>query len=174
MFSVITVDSEHLAPLLLCDADLEPVPEPIRMQPDLHLRIPFEEYIAFCKDWVAECNFLYYPTQDMIRFLREEDLPSLRKAFFFDVALAVSKELWYAYYREARPTNISHYYNGCVEQRSPSSFIMNTDSYHMLCSAMEDRKYRMPTSLPHQLLDSCKYACYLFQSAITGDTEWAT
>lgn len=173
MFSLITVDADHLAPILLCNADFEPVPEPIRLQSDLCLRVPFDEYVSFCADQIRDTDFLYYPSKDMLAFLRNNDFTSLRKAFFFDLSLAVSKELWYAYYRDTLPTSIAHSYKETVDRRDVLNCDIDGAVVNLLISVMAERKFLLPPTFPSKYNSYWRYACYLYQSALAGDTAWA-
>ena len=43
------VEADCLAALMVMDRELEPVPEPFRMQPDVELIVNFEEYLKFAQ-----------------------------------------------------------------------------------------------------------------------------
>jgi hypothetical protein len=92
------VSADAMTTLFLTDKTLEPIPEPIRMQPSVRLIVSFSEYIDFCRTWLQgkDKDYLSTPTAAIRKFLEEDNEAELIKCFYKDMAIAIGKELHYA------------------------------------------------------------------------------
>lgn len=97
-----SVTSDSLATLLLLEKELEPTPEPFRCQPNISFSVDFQEYIAFCTNFLGRENLLATPSKKIHQLLREfrrgseEAKFGLWSAFLKDMSFAVMKELYWA------------------------------------------------------------------------------
>ena len=102
------VFNDNLAPLLLLDKDMEPVPEPFRMQGNVLLLVPFSEYISFIDFYLDKVNYLSTPTHLLKQYVNDKNLDKLYQSFLMDMAFAVAKELHYAEAHQKDATFIVH------------------------------------------------------------------
>ena len=85
------VEADCLAALMVMDRELEPVPEPFRMQPDVELIVNFEEYLKFAQSLPSDSTLLYFPTERLRQSVAARNEEALVKSFYIDMAMAVCK-----------------------------------------------------------------------------------
>ena len=107
-----SVSADSFATMLLLDKELEPIPEPVRLQPSLTLILSYDEYIQFCKLYLEKNDYLYYRTESIKSWLATDNKEMLLKSFYADVARAVLKELHFASVRGKKATHIAHFIHG--------------------------------------------------------------
>ena len=97
---------DRFAALLCLDPehDFESTPQPIRGTPDLTVVMPYEEYTKFLGDIPESIGMLHRPPsaakQDTLR------------CYYFDIARAVVKEVYFCAKFGMTPTHIRHRFTG--------------------------------------------------------------
>lgn len=163
------VEADCLAALMVLDRNLEPVPEPFRMQPDVELVVNFEEYLKFVQSLPGDCTFLYFPTDKLQKSIETRAEQSLLKAFYIDMALAVCKELFFAEYGGKGATIIRHEFYDC---QSFKHIDVHPDTALLLTHILQSKNFVMPTTIRADNVKHWEYACRLLQDATAGPTRW--
>lgn len=132
---LITIDAGHMAAVLSLDSDhlLEPYPQPFRLQPDLTLLIPYDEYLTFLRTTENIDGYLYRPAK--------EALLSPVRSYYMDMARAVAKECYYASRTAGQPTRIRHWFKGA----SGTCAIRSVDYSDGFNAYMEQRGFGFST-----------------------------
>lgn len=97
------VNHKNLAPLLVCEKELEESPLTFRGQPNVNLIIDLDEYIRFILDtpeaesYLFSCdNFnTYGVVQDYKNMGDAKYKRNITRAMYLDIAAAIFKEIWY-------------------------------------------------------------------------------
>ena len=102
------VDADSLASVFVLNKDLEPVPDPFRLQPEMLFVIGFESYRKFVEHIPGSMNILYFTTNLLHTRMSEGNETALLKSFYIDMALAICKELYFAEEYKADASCIRH------------------------------------------------------------------
>lgn len=180
------VRSKSLAPIMVCEKRLEPVPQVFRGQQNVMLVVPFTEYLEFLSDMPKSIgdyllsNSLYntlelnrrYREQGRDMFLKQK----LLKAYYLDMAAAVAKEVYYAEYSLSvvgtyivhRITNVATTLSarGVVEEAS------KCDYSKLLNNFLGVHGYSPIENVKHNVF-LWKYSQVLVQSAMKNWEPWA-
>ena len=162
------VDSNYLASVLVLQYDLEPkeYPEPFRMQPSVELVLPFSEYIKFVRSLPRKTEWLYYKTDA----LQSAGDASLLRAFYYDVALAVGKELYFAEYYHRPATVIRHCFDlSCNQQKQ---VVVTQSAQKTFWLNMMTKQYSFDHNVMSENSQHLAYALKLIQDAQNGPTMW--
>lgn len=163
------VEADSLAALMVLDRDLEPVPEPFRMQPDVEVVVNFEEYLKFVQSLPSDATFLYFPTDKLHKSIEARNEQSLIKSFYIDVALAVCKELFFAEYYGRGATVIRHEFYDCHNTKGIS---VMPDTQVLLLHILSEKGFTLPNAISNTNFRHWDYACKLLQDASKEPTRW--
>lgn len=163
------VEADRLAALMVLDRNLEPVPEPFRMQPEVELVINFDEYLKFIESLSSNCQLLYFTADALHKAINTRNDQSLLRAFYVDMALAVSKELFFAEYTGKGSTVIRHEFYYCQEVRHPRA---SPETEGLLRQVLTDRGFGLPPVISMRNRRHWLYACDLLQSASETPVRW--
>lgn len=163
------VEADRLAALMVLDINLEPMPEPFRMQPGVHLVVNFEEYIKFVQGLPTGRSLLYFPVDKLQKLIEAHAEQSMLKAFYIDMSLAVCKELFFAEYNGRGATVIRHeFYNCHMAKHIP----VQPDIPSLLTRILQGRGFVLPHEISARNATHWKYACKLLQDASKAPTRW--
>lgn len=170
------VEASHLASVLVLDKQLEPVPDPFRLQPDMLFVVSFDTYLRFIALTPERYNVLNSPIHTLHAVLdrfekhhNRQDGLLLLKSFYIDMAYAVCKELHYAEERDVDATYIRHAFNGpCI----PKRVVITEQTASALSYAVSQRGFPLPSSLRTGNVGHWNYACKLYQDASALPTRW--
>lgn len=163
------VAADSLAALVVLDRDLEPVPEPFRMQPDVEVIVNFDEYLKFVQSLPMDSAFLYFPMDKLHQSIEARNEQSLIKSFYIDVALAVCKELFFAEYYGKGATVIRHEFYDCHDTKG-ISIMPNTEV--LLLHILSEKGFPLPGVISRSNVRHWNYACKLLQDASKEPTRW--
>lgn len=110
------VKQNYLAPLLVCQKELEEKPLVFRGQPHVNFIVTFNEYLSFIENTQGIKDYLlsnsFGDTKQLLRKYRqcgsETYLNAMYKAFVLDMASAVGKEVWFSDTSSVVGTWITH------------------------------------------------------------------
>lgn len=163
------VEADCLAALMVLDRNLEPVPEPFRMQSDVEIVINFEEYLKFIQSLPPDRTFLYFPTDRLCKSIVAQNEKSLVKSFYIDMALSVCKELFFAECAGMGATVIRHeFYNCCATK----NVTILPDTVLLLRHILSEKGFPLPTPISQKNTRHWEYACKLLQDASKEPTRW--
>ena len=163
------VEADCLAALMVMDRELEPVPEPFRMQPDVELIVNFEEYLKFAQSLPSDSTLLYFPTERLRQSVAARNEEALVKSFYIDMAMAVCKELFFAEYNGKSATVIRHEFCEC---RAEKSVTVTTDTVLLLSHILSAKGFGLPGTISPRNMQHWNYACKLLQDASKEPTRW--
>lgn len=163
------VEADRLAALMVLDRDLEPVPEPFRMQPDVEIFVNFEEYRKFVQSLPSDDMHLYFPVDKIHKSMDAHNEQALIKSFYIDMALAVCKELFFAEYNGKGATVLRHEFYNCNETKSIS---VTSDTVLLLSHILSEKGFPLPSAISAKNARHWGYACKLLQDAANGPTQW--
>lgn len=164
------VDADSLASIFVLDKELEPVPEPFRLQPDVLFVVSFEHYRKFVKNIPESRNILHYATSVLHQRMEEGNETALLKAFYTDMALAVCKELHYAEEYRAGASCIRHAFPTLLAEKR----IHVTGEIPAILSMLAQKKgFPLPGTFRNQNQKHWDYACRLLQDASSHPTKWS-
>ena len=157
-----TLTWDHLAAVLCLDSDhtLEPSPQPIRGTPSLTVIIPFDQYLRFLEVLPKDFKYLYKTPAKAL----EDPVAS----YYFDVARAVGKELYYCYKYHMRPTHFRHRFDGPTLPKPQFDWRNSEDKFRYY---LEQREFPIaPTGIG---VAEWAYACSLVECSQTfPSTMW--
>lgn len=157
-----TLTWDHLAAVLCLDSDhtLEPNPQPIRGTSSLTVIIPFDQYLRFLKSLPKDFNYLTKAPQRAL----EDPVAT----YYFDIARAVGKELYYCGKYRMRPTHFRHQFEGDVEQKPKFDWRNSDDKFRFY---LENKGF--PIVPVGTALAEWAYACSLVEcSQHFPSTKW--
>lgn len=163
------IEADSLAALMVLNRELEPIPEPFRMQPDVEVVVNFEEYLKFVQSLPSNAQLLYFPIDKLHQSIESHNEQSLIKSFYIDVALAVCKELFFAEYYGKGATVIRHEFYGCQESKGIS---VMPDIPLLLMHILSEKGFPLPNVISPTNSRHWSYACKLVQDASKEPTRW--
>lgn len=163
------VEADCLAAILVLDMELEPLPEPFRMQSDVALTVNFEEYVKFIGTLPDGTHILHSKSDRLKAAVVANDESALLKSFYVDMARAVGKELFYAERYGLGATVIRHGFYGQYPNKDIPSY---GASEEILRTILQERGFQLPTTISAQNARHWKYACKLLYDASKDPTRW--
>ncbi len=147
---IYTLTWDRLAAVLCLDSDhaLEATPQPIRGTSSLTVIIPYEEYVRFLQSLPKEFDLLAKPPR--------QALETPVKSYYFDMARAVGKELYFCYKYNMRPTHFRHQFAGVTEPKPNLDWRSSEDSFRYY---LEERGF--PIAPVGTAVPEWAYACTL-------------
>lgn len=98
------VPATSLSVIFDTDINVERIPEPFRLQPDLVLSIPYSEYLLYVHSLSRDSEINMYPsTKDVLEQIHPQSIKSYR-GYLLNVAFAICKELHFATVYNLPPT----------------------------------------------------------------------
>lgn len=98
------VRAASLGVLFDTDINVERIPEPFRLQPDLVLTIPYSEYLSFVHSLPRDSKIEMYPsTQVVLEQLQAQSIKNYR-SYLLNVAFTICKELHFSAEYNLPPT----------------------------------------------------------------------
>lgn len=162
-------DFSELAAVMVLLPELEPVPEPFRLNPDLLVLVDFGEYIRLIRSLPGDEPYLYTQLSRLRGYVQSNNELKLLKSFYVDMALAVGKELHFAESCSKQPTVIRHTFHGC----NATKYVpLQEQTEQTLRYLLSERGFPVPEHLSASSLPSWTYACKLVQDAMGGTTKW--
>lgn len=105
MASILCLDSDH---------SMEIDPQPIRGTPQLTVIIPFNQYVKFLQALPKDFKLLFRTP--------DKALADPVSSYYFDVARAVGKELYFCWKNRMSPTHFRHQFDGPTETQPELNF----------------------------------------------------
>lgn len=165
----IEAEADRLAALVVMDRNLELIPEPFRMQPDVEVIVDFGEYLKFVQSLPTGHPFLYFKVEEIQQAIEVHNELALLKSFYTDMALAVCKELSFAENNGTGATVIRHNFYDVKEQKN-IKFTDETGNVLRLIS--EERGFPIPPRISSVNIPHWAYACKLLQDVRNSPTKW--
>lgn len=184
----VVVNESSLAAILVAIRELEEYPEEFRLQKDVNFIVTFKNYMKFIDKELNVGNYLSLPVNVLKKQIRnyqtnsqsERELSFVKRAFFFDMALAVCKELYFAEKVDRPVSNITHnmddtivYTDSDIENLYSENFVKLKDAELKLRNRISKKGYPLPRLISSANELSFKYAILLEDSAISGNTNWS-
>ncbi len=143
-----TLTWDRLAAILCLDSDhaLEPSPQPIRGTSALTVIVPFDEYVRFLETLPKDFNLLYKTPRQAL----EDPV----RSYYFDMARAVGKELYFCYKFNMRPTHFRHQFSGEAAPKPELDWRCYEDSFRYY---LEERQF--PIAPTGTAVPEWVYAC---------------
>lgn len=182
----VTVDANHLAPIVVINKKLEPIPDVFRLQEKVLFIVTLDEYIKFIELLNDEIDILPVKTNTLKEIVkninREEDNESnevtIKDIFYFNMSLALGKEL---HFSQVYGRNMSNY----VAIPSNDAEPVNRDDLEFLYSLIEEDKkliyqehlnrrgYKLNVNkLTEQQEFYYKYAILCYNSFVIRNSNW--
>lgn len=165
-----------LAPLLVLDKEMEPIPDPFRMQKNVAFIVSFSEYVKFIDYSLGRVDYLATPTRLLKSYRAKHDNDSLYAAYLRDIAFSVAKELHYAETYKKEAAMIVHEKYGAEEIPYTDIERMFKDTHALtenrLRSYMSSHNFPLPISFRDCNQSYWQYANVLLFFSIAPGNSW--
>lgn len=171
-----TVPSSCLAPLFVLDKEMEPYPDPFRLQGHVVMKVNYSDYVDFCKTALDKVDYLATPTATLKSYILHKDTSSLYSAFVKDMAIAISKEIHYAEAQAKAGTRYIHFCYGVEEytQDKIDSLFEQVGFQvgNILRQYMASKGFAIPNVISRYNVKQWQYAVVMYLYGSNGCNPW--
>ena len=182
----VTVDANHLAPIVVINKKLEPVPDVFRLQEKVLFIITLDEYIKFIESLNDEIDILPVKTSTLKKIVRNtgqdgNDKPdgvTIEDIFYFNMSLAIGKELHFSQVYGRSMSNYVAIPNNDAEPVSRNDLeflysLIEKDKELIYQEHLNRRGYKLNVNkLTEQQEFYYKYAVLCYNSFVIRNSNW--